>query len=305
MDRIIEWLVGIEQKSGDLYSAAAERFRDDDQFSGFLRSLAADEYWHHSVINSAADIVRNSETAFKTAVILDDATRLKIEEALSLCRGKISSGDVTIVDVIDCIVSVEFSEWNDLFLYVLDTIKGHDAEFRSAVLKLRAHKEKIRTFVQSLPKDGKYADVIKKLPHVWNRNILVVDDEPAIANFLSALLEEEGVVQIAKNGRIALDKANEQYFDVILSDVKMPLMNGLEFYEKAAATIPDIGKRFVFFSGSSNEQHISFFEENGLRFLLKPAPIKDILRNVHEILMDVQGEAARAAKGDAAASKDL
>ncbi len=286
MDKIIEWLIGIEQKAGDLYSAAAERFKDNKEFSEFLSNLAADEHWHHKIMEKAAGVVRNGGKVFEPAVIPDFSIRSKTEELISDCLKKLSSDDITPGDVIDCIINTEFSEWNDIFLYVIETIKSRDEEFRSEVLKLRAHREKIKLFVRSLPEGVKYADVIAKLPHVWNRNILVVDDEPAIAKFLATLLEEEGVVQIAENGKVALDKVTNQYFDVILTDMKMPVMNGIEFFKLAAELIPDIGKRFIFFSGSDNDQNLTFFEKNNFRFLLKPAPILEILRNVHDVLSE-------------------
>jgi CheY-like chemotaxis protein/rubrerythrin len=301
MDKIIKWLIGIEQEAGDLYSAAAERFKANEQFSEFLSNLAADEYWHHQLIESAAEVVRNGGPEYKPAVILDTAIRSKTEESISICREKLLSGAITISDVMDCIIAIEFSEWNDVFLYVIETMKSRNEEFRSAVLKLRAHREKIKLFVHSSPEGGKYAEDIKRLPHVWNRNILIVEDEPAIAKFLAALLEEEGVVQIVENGQMALDKISEQYFDVILTDVKMPVMNGIEFFKRAAAVMPDIGKRFVFFSGSADEQRIAFFEQNRLHFLIKPSPIREILRNVHDILKaasDKDGNEGQGESGD-------
>src|ERR1700690_3592936 len=99
MDEIIKWLISIEQKAGDLYSAAKERFKDNEQFSAFLSNLAADEYWHHQVIKSAAEVVRNIEPELKPAVILDTVIRSKTEESLSICREKLLSDNITISDM--------------------------------------------------------------------------------------------------------------------------------------------------------------------------------------------------------------
>jgi DNA-binding response OmpR family regulator len=59
--------------------------------------------------------------------------------------------------------------------------------------------------------------------------ILVVDDHAEIREALGAILEEEGHQIIhAENGLVALDKANKEMPDVILLDIAMPQMDGLE-----------------------------------------------------------------------------
>ena len=60
-------------------------------------------------------------------------------------------------------------------------------------------------------------------------NILVVDDEPAMRDALTAALRREGLCVItAANGVEALEKVQGQPFDLIITDVRMPRMGGLE-----------------------------------------------------------------------------
>lgn len=121
-------------------------------------------------------------------------------------------------------------------------------------------------------------------------NILIVDDEPAVANFLAAVLENEGAVQTADNGRAALDKVRRQHFDVIMADVNMPVMNGIEFYRIAADIYPDIWKRIIFFTGLGDPAVISFFEQNRLSYLIKPATMDDVVREIRNILQRPHSE---------------
>ena len=64
------------------------------------------------------------------------------------------------------------------------------------------------------------------------RTVLVVDDDPAIRDFLSMALEGDGYsVKTARDGREALDKIRREPPDVILLDLVMPTMDGWRFLE--------------------------------------------------------------------------
>lgn len=63
--------------------------------------------------------------------------------------------------------------------------------------------------------------------------ILIVDDEPMMRNLLLKILESEGYkITLAASALEALDRLNENKFDLMLSDVKMPGMNGFELLEE-------------------------------------------------------------------------
>ena len=65
--------------------------------------------------------------------------------------------------------------------------------------------------------------------HKSEKRLLVVDDSLTIRSMLRKLLESEGfTVDIAINGRNAFDMLSEKTYDLIVSDVEMPLMNGFE-----------------------------------------------------------------------------
>lgn len=64
-------------------------------------------------------------------------------------------------------------------------------------------------------------------------NILVVDDEPLVLNSLSGLLRElEYSVTSCRNGKEAMDKFIESKIDIVLTDIKMPQVSGIELLEK-------------------------------------------------------------------------
>lgn len=289
MDEIIEWLISIEREAWGLYLAAAKHFKDDIKLSQFLTCIAEDEEWHYEVMKTAADVFRNSTTLFPSDIIVDAITKAKTEKPLLLCTEKLSDGSLTVGEMLECVVSAEFSEWNDIFLYVINSLKMENHEILAEAPKMQAHKIKIELFIHSTPDGEKYNEMIRRLPTAWKANILVVDDDPAMVRFISAVLEEEGVVQTAENGQVALNKISEQYFDVILTDIRMPVMNGMDFYTQAVAKDQGIGKRFVIFSGIVDEQILSFVKRNRLAYLVKPLPIGEIRLAVKKILEEASG----------------
>lgn len=61
-----------------------------------------------------------------------------------------------------------------------------------------------------------------------NKNILIVEDHPEMANFISSILEENYTIDLSRNGKVALEKLNSNSYDIIITDIMMPEMNGFE-----------------------------------------------------------------------------
>lgn len=71
--------------------------------------------------------------------------------------------------------------------------------------------------------------------------ILVADDDAGISNTLKEMLEVDGCeVEIADNGQQALDALEREHFDLLLSDVVMPQMDGHELYQKVRSSYPEM-----------------------------------------------------------------
>jgi len=81
--------------------------------------------------------------------------------------------------------------------------------------------------------------------------ILIVDDEPSIADSLAAILEKSGFdVHTAYSGRKAIQLAEEVVPDLMLSDVMMPDKNGIEVATEIRGKLP--GCKILLFSGSAS-----------------------------------------------------
>ena len=111
--------------------------------------------------------------------------------------------------------------------------------------------------------------------------VLVVEDEAVISRVCAETLSGEGFeVDVATNGSIAKNMIEEGEYNLLLVDVKTPVMNGRELYQFITEKHPELAKRVIFTTGelfSSPEKR--FVEQSSRWFLPKPFT-PDILRNV-------------------------
>jgi two-component system NtrC family sensor kinase len=89
-------------------------------------------------------------------------------------------------------------------------------------------------------------------PAGGGRRALVVEDEPAVRDFVATLLEETGWrVDTAAGGRPALVLVRETPYALIVSDMRMPDGSGAELYRAAVAHDAALAERFVFITGDT------------------------------------------------------
>lgn len=282
MREIINWLAGIECRASKIYEKAASIFQDDSELADFLRHLAGEEKMHYESMGKAAELLDNKD--IPSIVALVDSTKQGVEVPFSLCESKIEAKALNKKDLLDFMASTEFSEWNQLFLYVINTLKHEHREFIPMVAGIQQHKRSIERFIKSQPGSEEFLKRLKSLPAIWREKILVVDDYKMIPNLVRAVVGNEDDVETAANGKEGLEKIGEKYFSVIVADLEMPVMNGIEFYNKAVEMYPNIKERFLFFTAAFDEEYsLSFFRKNDIRYLQKPSPIGDIIKAIVEI----------------------
>ena len=283
MKEIIDWLIGLEKQARDLYRALAEHFKADEKLSGFLQEAAADETWHFQVMDSAK--AQLTEITVPSPLIsIDQKLKKKIETPFKETMQKLERGNLTVEDVLDFIIKTEFSEWNKIFLYVVNTLKTDIKQFNYTAAKIQHHIGRIRNFLESYPYGEKKVNELLSLERVFDENILVVEDNEVIGVFMESLMEEEGNVDLAANGQVALEMLEKKYYKVIISDVDMPVLNGIEFYKAATKKYTDIKRRFMFISGFPEGETKAFFEEHKVPLLPKPSPIDTIIRHAIRIM---------------------
>jgi two-component system alkaline phosphatase synthesis response regulator PhoP len=116
--------------------------------------------------------------------------------------------------------------------------------------------------------------------------ILIVDDEPDIIEFIKYLLErEEYLVETASNGSEAIQKAKSFKPELILMDVMMPVMDGIEACRQIKLA-PDSKSVFIIFLTARSEEYseIAGFEAGADDYINKPVKPRVLLSRIKAIL---------------------
>jgi len=116
--------------------------------------------------------------------------------------------------------------------------------------------------------------------------ILAIDDEAAVVGALRRLLSRDYDVTTATDPVEALDKliAGDRY-DVILCDLRMPRLTGMELYERLSALDASQARRMIFITASAQDQAtIEFVSRVGNRCLAKPASAVELRTAIEAVL---------------------
>jgi two-component system NtrC family sensor kinase len=118
------------------------------------------------------------------------------------------------------------------------------------------------------------------------RRVLVVDDEASIQQLLTGVLEMDGhSVRLASNGREALDLVQQEPFDVIITDMKMPVMGGADLFAGLRDSGNDLARRVIFITGDTVAPDTrKFLQSVDNAVLAKPFRLRDVREAVRAAL---------------------
>jgi PAS domain S-box-containing protein len=116
--------------------------------------------------------------------------------------------------------------------------------------------------------------------------ILVVDDEPLVIDLLMDVLTEAGHhVDTAANGVEACRKVGDRRYDLVITDVRMPEMNGIDLYRNVLTTRPELRGKVIFVTGDLIDKSVvDFLAAVNARTLPKPLEIHQVPDTVRELL---------------------
>lgn len=115
--------------------------------------------------------------------------------------------------------------------------------------------------------------------------VLIVDDHPVVREGISAMLGKQPDIEVvgeAEDGSEAIEKARELRPDIVLMDLRMPGVDGVEAMRQITATNPEI--KFIVLTTYDNDEYIFKGIEAGARaYLLKDSPREELFKAVRAI----------------------
>lgn len=118
--------------------------------------------------------------------------------------------------------------------------------------------------------------------------VLIVDDEPAIRNILARILSNKGhKAHAVSNGKAALAMLQNRGYDLLVADLKMSGVSGIDLYEILKKKCPEMAARTVFITGDTmTEETSEFLNSTGRPYLAKPFSPVEFLHTIDTALSE-------------------
>ena len=147
----------------------------------------------------------------------------------------------------------------------------------------------MRDFLTSIRQEPSEQSAAEVKQVIRGARILVVDDEPGIAEVLAEVFQLDGhLVEMVGNGEAALEKLGVERYDLILSDVRMPDLDGPALYREVERRHPDLLRRFIFLTGDIMSPETSqFLGRTAVPCLSKPFTLEMVREVVQRVLNEV------------------
>lgn len=113
------------------------------------------------------------------------------------------------------------------------------------------------------------------------KKVLIVDDDASIQRlFVWSLREPELEVDCASNGKEALELIDKKYYDIVVTDYKMPVMNGYEFIKELKIKYPN--KHIIGITSGTNEEYL--YKAGADVCIHKPFTLFEVNNLIHKFI---------------------
>ena len=119
--------------------------------------------------------------------------------------------------------------------------------------------------------------IIEKEDYQFKHTVLVVDDDQQFTSVIKDVLKKEGYdVYVANDGKQGLNIISERKIDIILTDIELPIINGMDLLEKAKKYYKD--NEVIMITGHGNEElAIKALRRGAMNYLRKPIDLDELL----------------------------
>jgi DNA-binding NtrC family response regulator len=122
--------------------------------------------------------------------------------------------------------------------------------------------------------------------NINKKKVLVVEDEMVLGKLCVRILTLEGHdVDLAANGKTAQAMVENTHYDICLSDIRTPGMNGMDLYKYFLEKHPSLAEKTLFMTGDiMNKSITTFLKENNVRYILKPFTHAELNAAISELV---------------------
>ncbi|HKW87219.1 MAG TPA: ATP-binding protein [Candidatus Acidoferrales bacterium] len=133
---------------------------------------------------------------------------------------------------------------------------------------------------------GPVADVAPRAVGSFVGRVLVIEDEPTVARLVADVLRDEGhEVETVLDSQEGLTRISRNSYDLIVSDLRMPRLDGPAFYDALVRTGSPARHRILFITGDTlGPRTVEFLKSHRLPFLAKPFLVEELKLAVNRIL---------------------
>lgn len=181
-------------------------------------------------------------------------------------------------------------------------VEQHEGNIRFENLAVRGAKFTIELPLLPIPaRDSRLALSVvpipaKKMPAA---DILVVEDEATVAQFVADVLREDGHnVDAVLDSQEALLRVSRHRYDMIICDLRMPRLDGPAFYDALVRSRNTARHHILFITGDTLGPHtMEFLKSHDLQFLTKPFLVEELKLAVYRVLEQSAASSGRASSG--------
>jgi PAS domain S-box-containing protein len=122
-----------------------------------------------------------------------------------------------------------------------------------------------------------------------HRRVLVVDDEPRVARAVASMAEGEETTVVTSGDEALAHLRSGEVFDVVVCDLMMPAMSGMELYERVRAEWPGVEQRFVFMTGGAfTPRSRAFLSTASISCLKKPFDADQLRKAIGQVALPLE-----------------